>query len=615
MLRARLATLAAVCLALPACPPKEPAPAQQDAPAPAASDPAAPAAPADGKAAVADPAVAPTPAAPVADFSKLTRSEARMAMKVTVAADAGFRLEPLLKMYALAATPGRPPFAAPLNQAAKAQDDDLLSAATCSFGQLGGEACALGLVFPEVAEVTMLRLFLAAGPDYRDYVGAPRPRRVVIHTDVGKFEFDYPDGATDRYISFAGPVATAGLSIEILDVYHGRKEGALHFAEIEVYGTKGVARPPLALRIDETFVYFETQPWKAKGGGRHTVMMTWLERLGYEGPGERPSPRRRWIRGVAAYGGNDDRFVLVERGLSSTCEAAEVGYLLIDKQTRMIYPLGELAGGDATIYRHAGGLGFVAVPPDGDVAGMRSVVFDPAKNGFERRRPRKTWTVADSLREWGFDPQARRPGGRDLDAFVADPGSHCEVLAGDGLAAALARSEVFKKAAAPGEWWSCAIGDGHQALLGRDRACGEVVSIMLRTPDGTIVPRAEFRGGAGSRRIAVAADRAFPGLLVEVGKEEGAASDLVPVNVDFHDEPILRDASLAVRPPADCGACVLEYGSASDAVAAEPAPADTAEPAPDAAAEPAPDPGAEPAPEPAPDAAAEPAPEPPGDAP
>jgi hypothetical protein len=54
-------------------------------------------------------------------------------------------------------------------------------------------------------------------------------------------------------------------------------------------------------------------------------------------------------------------------------------------------------------------------------------------------------------------------------------------------------------------------------------------------------------------------------VLVEVGKESGAASDLVPVNIDHLDEPILRDASLAVRPPAECGACLLDYGAPTEA--------------------------------------------------
>lgn len=605
MLRgARLATIAALCSAAPglsACTKTEPTPASQADPAsatpasePAAGGPAGAAPPPAGESKAGEAAGPSVPATGdeaavdatmAAAVAALKRSEARMTIKVSVESDPGFRLEPLVQMHALAVTPGRPGFAAPLQNVARVQDDDLLTAATCTHGQVAAEACALGLALPPDAAVTMLRLFLAAGPDYRDYVGAPRPKRLAIHTDVGRIELDYPDGANDRYVVFAEPVATAGLSVEVLDVYPGQKGAELHFAEVEVYGTRGAARPPLEVRRDEAFVYFETEPWKDKGGGHHTVRMTWLELLGYEGVVDHPSPRRRWIRGIAAYGDEADRFVLVERGLSSTCDAPEVGYLLVDKETRMIYPLGSLAGGGAAIYRHSGGLGFLAAPPGADeaaVAGMRSIVFDPAARKFERRRAKKTWTFADHLREWGFDERARRPGGRDLDAHVADPASHCEVLAGEGLAAALASSEVFSEEA-PGEWWSCGIGDGHQALLGRDRACGEALSILMKTPEGELIRRAEFAPGAGPRRVAIEADPAFPGLLVEVGKKQGGASDLVPVNIDYRDETILRDASLAVRPPAECGACVLDYEAASSPAAPEPA----AEPLPTVEASPA----------------------------
>lgn len=437
----------------------------------------------------------------------------------------------------------------------------------------------------------MLRLFLAAGPAYRDYTGAPRPKRLAIHTDRGRAEVDYPDGATDRYILFAEPVATRGLSIEVLDVYPGKK-GELHFSEVEVYGPRGAARPPLEVDPGQAFVYFETEQWKDKGGGHHTIKMTWLELPQHEGSPDHPPPRR-WIRGLAAYGDKGDRFTLVERGLSSSCDVPEVGYLLIDKETRMIYPLGALAGGGAAIYRHREGLGFLAAPPgDGEdaVAGIRTIVFDPATGNFDRRRGKKTWTLDDHLREWGFDEHTRRPGGRDLDAFVADANSRCETLAGDDLAAALAASKVFSDEA-PGEWWSCGLGDGFLAFLGRDRSCGEAVSLLMKTPAGELVRRAEFPAGSGPRRVAVESRPGSSGLLVEVGKEQGAASDVVPLSVGRHEEPILRDSSLGVRPPAACGACLLEYAGARSHAVAEPEPA--AEPEPEAepgfAAEPAPE--------------------------
>lgn len=571
------AALAGSFVGLVAC--AEPRPAQevapaQPAPAPAPADiPAAK--PADGQSASAEPKLPPTPADPAAAapdaaalVAALKRSEAPLAVKVAVDDNAGFRLERLTAMYALAATPGRPSYGAPLAEPALAQDDDLLTAATCSIGQ-AGEPCALGLALAPGATVTMLRLFLAAGPDYRDYVGAPRPKRLAIHTDAGRVELDYPDGATERWLIFAEPVTTAGVSVEVLAVHPGRKDAPLHFAEVEVYGTAGPARPPLELAPEDTFVYFETEPWKAKGDGQYTVKMTWLEHHTGE---EQPIQRRRWIRGAAAHGRRDDRFVLVERGLSATCDAPGVGYLLVDRETRMIYPLGPFAGGGATFYRHFYGTGFLAVPPGEDaIAGIRTIEFNTDTKTFARRRGKPGWTLADHLREWKFDPHSRRSGGRDLDAHVADPESKCEALTGAAVDRALAASKVLFPIA-PGEWWSCPIGDGHEALLGRDRACGEVVSILIKPPagEGEIVRIAEFGPGDGPRRIAAGSDPKYGGLLVEVGKRSGASSDLVPLDLDELRPKIVRNASLIARPPAECGACLLEYAASSAAAEAAP---------------------------------------------
>lgn len=491
------------------------------------------------------------------------RSEAPLAIKAKVSRDPGFRLASLEGMRAVGARPGGPGYAATLTDPLKAYDDDLLTAATCTHEKDGGEACGLGLGLGSDAAVTMLRLFMAAGPDYRDYTAAPRPKRIAIHTDAGSVELDYPDGATHRYVIFAAPVETSAISVEVLDVYPGRKSSTVHFAEVEVYGVKGPSREPLELRTDEVFVYYETEPWKDKGGGEYTVRMTWLEQLGYAGV-DLPGPRRRWIRGIAAYGDNDDRFVLVERALSATCEAPEVGYVMIDKETRMIYPLGALAGAGSSLYRHREGVGFFSTPAgDGAIGDSRAAIFDRTEGVFDRRRGKKTWTLAEHLSEWNFGDVPLHRGGAALDDFVADPKSHCEVVSGDDLTPILEVSEVFT-AEAPGEWWSCGVGDGHRALLGRDRACGEAVSVLLRTADGTILRRAEFPAGFGPRRLAVSKETVFPGLMVEVGKEEGGASDLVPVNIDYYDEMILRDASLAVRPPPECGPCSLEFGKSAE---------------------------------------------------
>ena len=70
---------------------------------------------------------------------------------------------------------------------------------------------------------------------------------------------------------------------------------------------------------------------------------------------------------------------------------------------------------------------------------------------------------------------------------------------------------------------------------------------------------AEYKEGNGPRRLSVVKSLSFPGAVIEVGKDSGASSDLVPVNIDYHAEEIIRGASLSVRPPAECGACLMHY--------------------------------------------------------
>lgn len=519
-------------------------------------------------------------AAPVAPSSALMRAEQALAVKATVEEHPGFRLEPLLELYALAGAVGGPSWAAALDEPELVRDDDLDTAATCTPS--ADTPCALGLAFSETAKLSMLRLYVAAGPEYMTYKGAPRPKTVLVHTDAGHARVVLDDSAEHAWVIFAEPVETKAVTVEVVDDYPGRKDPRIHFAELEAFGPSGAKREPLVLDPTTAFVYYESAPWKDKGGGRSTVRMTWLSTFESAPLGE-ASRRTRWTRGAAVYGDRDDRFLLVQKVLSSTCEAPDPSWIIVDKETRMLFPLGKLAGGDVEIHGHPSGRGYMAVPrpgPDGTISveGIRTVLHETEKNAFDRQRGRSKWALEQHFAEWGFDAKPFVQPAMLLDAWVKQPDSHCEALDEKALAGALDVAKEFGDDE-PGEWWSCNVGDGHHMLVGRDRACGEKVAILLAQPGFTdIEPLAEFRGGEGPRVVAVRSDVGFPGALVEVGKDGGASADLVPVNIDFPAQPIVRGAGLTVRPPAACGACKLAW---REPVAAPPAvealPVDDAE--------------------------------------
>ena len=263
--------------------------------------------------------------------------------------------------------------------------------------------------------------------------------------------------------------------------------------------------------------------------------------------------------------------------MSSTCDAPDVSYILVDTQTRMLFPLAKLAGGGATIHRHTSGMGFAAVPrpaADGSVdpKQIRAVVFDTASGELVRSRGKGTGTVAEQLAALGFADAPQHRLGKTVSEWVEHADSHCKPLSGAQLDGALERSKVFD-AALPGQWWTCNVGDGHHMLLGRDAECGETISIMLTSPEGETVVLHEASDG-GPRRVAVHDNPAFPGALVEVGNNSGAGADLVPVNIDYFQQEVVSGAALAVRPPAECTACGLDYGKAPPTEATPSTPTD-----------------------------------------
>lgn len=512
----------------------------------------------------------------VGDTKELVREE-ETPVPGKVIKNPGFKLEPLLSLYALDGSVSGTSFGAPVTDEVNFRDEDLDTAAVCTPSD--DKPCAIGVHFPDQGEVAMLRLYMAAGPKYRDYKASPRPKDIKIYTDAGVTELELADGAAHRYIQFDPPVATSNLSIEVVSTHSGGKDEQVHFAELEIYGASGPARPPMELDPSAAITYFETKPWKDKGGGRSTVKMTWVETVGYEGVGK-AGGTRRLQRGGALFGKKGDRFMLVEKLLGATCDVPEPSYVLFDTQTRMVYPLGKLAEGAADIHRRTDGLGFMAVPhsPDGeiDTKGIRTIVFDAEKKKFSRKRGKEAWTVAEHAREWSFEETPERRGGQSLESWVAEQGDLCSTPSDEKLALLHRNTKLFSKDD-PGTWISCNIGDGHDLMIGRDAACGEKVTIMLQPPEDSPKVLAEYKDGSGPRRLTI--DDSFPIVLVEVGKDSGASSDVVPVNIDYHDEKVIRGAGLTVHPPAECGACIMDYGEQDTPALPAPDEAEGTEPA------------------------------------
>ena len=262
----------------------------------------------------------------------ITRAEASASVSAKGAKNMGFNLEKIWHLFALGATAKLPDWgAAGEGEAQLAHDDDLDSAWVCEHGQ--DKPCVLGLGLPEPAKVEAIRLYTGAGPRFRDYTGHPRVAKVRVHTDTGYVDVSLSDGANHSYVRFSEPVTTQSLAIEVLDVHAGKKDKLIHFAEVEVYGTEGVPRPPMALDPRMAWAGWETTVW---GGpeGDHTIRQIFIYQGSAETLGE-PESRKRIARATAVYGLAEDDYALFERLNGTDCDSAEGGYVLFDKRSRM----------------------------------------------------------------------------------------------------------------------------------------------------------------------------------------------------------------------------------------------------------------------------------------
>jgi hypothetical protein len=478
---------------------------------------------------------------PRATALTIARAAAASAVSGEGVKSLGFRLDKISHLFSLAATAKIPDWGEVGQGEAKlARDDDLDTAWQCEFGKT--KPCVLGLALPEPAKVEALRMYVAAGPRYRDYTGHPRVAKVRVHTQIGYVDAALPDGASHVYVRFDAPIETQHLAIEVLETHAGKTDALVQLAEIEVYGTDGVPRQPIDLDPDYAWVSWETTTW-SETAGDHTIRQVFLNfaRPHAGAPGTLPSSRRL-LRATAVFGQVGDDYLLFERLHGTDCDTVRGSYVLFDKRNRMFYALGDLGGAGAQIYRHAGGRGFAVGWMGAGVFTIKGVVEEAGE--LEWRRPPKLAPESGEakLREWGFETT---PMARAQPLTGAIPGCH---RAAPGELDPLITTAKFEAARVedPSNWIVCSVGED---TLYAAATCG--MPARAYQLSGTKLV-GKYGGGLEARglRLRRVGDR----VMLELSAKGGDTSTLIWAEPGQFIE--LGDAAgLFVRPPSTCSEC------------------------------------------------------------
>jgi hypothetical protein len=227
-------------------------------------------------------------------------------------------------VYGLKGGVGTPDWGIEGNDPYYSRDDDLLTAWICT--PTGEKPCALGVAFPEPAKVHMVRIFGSAGPTHDDHLAHARPKTLRIHTDAGFLEGTIEDGRDMRYVVLPEPVQTSSVTVEVVEIYEGETDQAVHIGEIEVFGSEGGKREPYEFDAGKTLIRFDKAAWS----GLSNVTFTWIEQIDGKGG------TRRLFRGTGLVGNKGDRLWLVERLKSIDYDNTDRygSFVLIDRETR-----------------------------------------------------------------------------------------------------------------------------------------------------------------------------------------------------------------------------------------------------------------------------------------
>ncbi|HET6584219.1 MAG TPA: hypothetical protein VFG69_12240 [Nannocystaceae bacterium] len=468
-------------------------------------------------------------------LAPLARSEKRMAFPARGATHLGYNLAALEKLRALAGAVEIPEWsaAADAGSARALRDDDLATAWTCRATPEA--ACAAGIHFPEPAKVRAVRLFGAAASEPGAYAKHPRVKKVRVHTDEGWAEATLPDEPTHGYVVFGKDVTTRSLVVEIVGTHDEKAAAELHFAELEVYGSEGVAREPWDIDPARMIVRVLGEPW-VKADRRWRVGETYLALLDEHGEST------LFMRGSALYGRAGDRLLLAEVLADTTCTQHRGQFFLIDQATRVIAPIGDLGGIGADVYRARDGLGFAHGEVDEQGARLAGVLFE--NESYERRRTqrRSPATGPETLDEWKLDANPLPRGGVAINEALEG----C-TLGGDDTLAVLTKAAAIEPTDKPGEWMVCKLGERAHAYVTDRGPCGSSWEIIVLTDEQRVVARQSGkRRGSRARLRRWSADA----LLVEIGGDDDK-TELWRVDRAGIIGPIGASA-LAISPPQAC---------------------------------------------------------------
>lgn len=480
--------------------------------------------------------------------AELTRAGAAATTAVKSVQHVAFEIA--VGLHAIEGTVGTPTWgAAGRGDATTVRDTDLGTAWTCEHG--GAAPCAIGLAFAAPASIRVLQLYAAAGPKWTEYRAYARPKNVRIHTDAGWFDVKLEDGASHKHVVFAKSVETKTITVEVIDVHAGKKGPTLWIAELEAVGDQGPERPPLELDPARTVVSFETDAWKAEGES-HTIRLAFLEEVAPEGK------LRRVMRGTALHGRASDRFLLVERLFKTSCTTTDGSYALLDRNTRMLLPLGAMTGVPANVALRGDGLGVMFTSMI-DPLGARAAVLEGGK--IERLRPSKKTgeTPQQFAARLAFaDPPVRRGGHEPGAAPAGCKSGTSDTALVQRVATALALTD-----APPADASICELEASHRAIVGTSSGCGARWYAAVIGPGGEIVAEqhAKTEDGRGGW-FTTATD---VGVLFEATRDGGRTSNLLRLAPDgVH--VLVEGGALAVRRPKVCDPCAGDFGAVAEAI-------------------------------------------------
>lgn len=408
------------------------------------------------------------------------------------------------------------------------RDDDLETAWSCVPEPF--RPCAIGFHLQEAGEVHAIRLY-AAAPGKR-YDQHARPAKVRVHTDDGWFDVDLDDGARYVYVMFGKDTKTRNLSIEFL-AYHGKAKAGMELAEIEIYGRGGTPRDPMVLDPEQMVVDLDRAKWSKSHHGQ-TIGTTFLETLA-------DGKTKRVLPGTAIYGKATDEVLLVESLSATDCRTHKGMFYLLNRNTRVLVPIGDLGSLGGQIFRFEKGNGFAGGYVDDLDARITGVVLE--EGHYQQRRTQRLAKVTGPayLETVGIERTPLARGGVAISGEVQG----C-VRGSDDTLAQLRASAGGKPEAVPGAWMVCDLGEGTRAFLTDHGPCGKSWEIViLDAKQKVVAKRAAKRKGAKLKVRRHAADK----LWIEVG---GADDALELVTLSRSGMQTVPGTALAAGVPESC---------------------------------------------------------------